>query len=154
MESWLDYGVLKALGEEAGYRRVDACIILLAVNDTNVRRLWISPGLATRPLGSLRFRASRATRPTRNPRLPSGRVAEHDRTTHLLVPLQPPAATYRRAPRLELGRVLVDPAAAPSLAAHDGCVSKSPSWIAKSDEELLGEFSALYKDTRVSGCAG
>ena len=80
--------------------------------------------------------------------------AETGHTTHLLICLHPPAATYRRAPRVELGRVLVDPAAAPSLAAHDGCVSKSPPWTAKSDEELLGEFSALYKDTRVSGCAG
>ena len=43
MESWLDYGVLKALGEEAGYRRVDVYLILLVANDTNVRRLWIWP---------------------------------------------------------------------------------------------------------------
>ena len=119
MESWLDYGVLKALGEEAGYRRVDACIILLAVNDTNVRRLWISPGSATPPPLSLWFRAGHATRPTRNLRLKRGGVAEPDCTTRLLVCEHPPAATYRRAPRLELGRVLVDPAAAPSLAAHD-----------------------------------
>ena len=47
MESWLDYGVLTALGEEAEYRRVDATLMLLAVNDTNVRRLWISQGSAT-----------------------------------------------------------------------------------------------------------
>ena len=46
VESWLDLGVLKALGEEAGYRRVDSTLMLLAVNNTNVRRLWISPGLA------------------------------------------------------------------------------------------------------------
>ena len=38
MESWLDYGVLKALGEEAEYCRVDATLMLLAVNDTKVRR--------------------------------------------------------------------------------------------------------------------
>ena len=36
--SWLDLRVLKALGEEAGDRRVDAYMIMLAVNDTNVRR--------------------------------------------------------------------------------------------------------------------
>ena len=29
VESWLDLGVLKALGEEAGYRRVDATLMLL-----------------------------------------------------------------------------------------------------------------------------
>ena len=34
VESWLDLGVLKALGEERGYRRVDATLMLLAVNDT------------------------------------------------------------------------------------------------------------------------
>ena len=38
MESWLDYGVLKALGEEAEYRRVDATLMLLAANDTRTRR--------------------------------------------------------------------------------------------------------------------
>ena len=39
---------VKALGEQAEiqYRRVDATLVLLAVNNTNVRRLWISPGLA------------------------------------------------------------------------------------------------------------
>ena len=81
-------------------------------------------------------------------------VAEPGHTTNLLVPLHPPAATKRRVPRLELGRVLVDPAAAPSLAAHDGCVSKSRSWTAKSHEALPGEFFAMGRDTRVSGCAG
>ena len=30
VESWLDLGVLKAQGEEAGYRRVDATLMLLA----------------------------------------------------------------------------------------------------------------------------
>ena len=34
MESWLDYGVLKALGEEAEYSRVDATLMLLTANDT------------------------------------------------------------------------------------------------------------------------
>ena len=43
VESWLDLGVLKALGEEAGYRRVDVYLIMLVANDTNVRRLWIWP---------------------------------------------------------------------------------------------------------------
>ena len=38
MESWLDYGVLKALGEEAEYRRVDATLMLLTANDTRTRR--------------------------------------------------------------------------------------------------------------------
>ena len=38
MESWLDYGVLKALGEERRYRRVDATLMLLAANDTRTRR--------------------------------------------------------------------------------------------------------------------
>ena len=38
VESWLDLGVLKALGGEARYRRVDVDLILLAVNDTNMRR--------------------------------------------------------------------------------------------------------------------
>jgi hypothetical protein len=47
VESWLDLGVLKALDEEAGYRRVDVYLILLVANDTNVRRLWISQGSAT-----------------------------------------------------------------------------------------------------------
>ena len=67
---------------------------------------------------------------------------------------QPPLATYRRAPRLELGRVLVDPAAAPSLAAHDGCPSESPSWTRKNHEVLPDQFFAMGKDTRVSGCPG
>ena len=107
VESWLDLGVLKALGGEARYRRVDACIIALAVNDTNVRRFRISPGSATPPRLSLWFRAGQVTRPTRNIRLKRGGVAEPDCTTHLLVCQHPPAATYRRAPRVELGRVLV-----------------------------------------------
>ena len=47
VESWLDQGVLKALGEEAEYRRVDAKLMLLAANDTNVRRLQIWPVSAT-----------------------------------------------------------------------------------------------------------
>ena len=38
VESWLDQGVLKALDGEARYRRVDATLMLLAANDTNVRR--------------------------------------------------------------------------------------------------------------------
>jgi hypothetical protein len=38
VESWLDQGVLNALDEEAGYRRVDATLMLLAVNDTRTRR--------------------------------------------------------------------------------------------------------------------
>jgi hypothetical protein len=38
VESWLDQGVLNALGDEAGIRRVDATLMLLAANDTNVRR--------------------------------------------------------------------------------------------------------------------
>ena len=38
VESWLDQGVLKALGGEARYRRVDATLMLLAVNDTHTRR--------------------------------------------------------------------------------------------------------------------
>jgi hypothetical protein len=38
VESWLDQGVLKALGGEARYRRVDATLMLLAVNDTRTRR--------------------------------------------------------------------------------------------------------------------
>ena len=33
MESWLDLGVLKALGEEAEYCRVDATLMLLAANE-------------------------------------------------------------------------------------------------------------------------
>ena len=32
--SWLDLGVLKALGEEAGYRHVDVYLIMLTANDT------------------------------------------------------------------------------------------------------------------------
>ena len=154
MKSWLEYGVLKALGEEAGYRRVDATLMLLAVNDTKVRRFRISPGSPHAPRLSLWFRAGQATRPTRNLRLWRGLVAETGRTTHLLVCLHPPADTKQRAPRFELGRVLIDLAAAPSLAAHDGCPSESPSWTAKNHEALPGQFVALCKDTRVSGCAG
>jgi hypothetical protein len=44
VESWLDLGVLKALDEEAGYRRVDATLMLLAANDTKVRRFRIWQG--------------------------------------------------------------------------------------------------------------
>ena len=38
VESWLDLGVLKALGDEAAIRRVDATMMLLAANDTRTRR--------------------------------------------------------------------------------------------------------------------
>ena len=38
VESWLDLGVLKALGDEAEYCRVDATLVLLAANDTSTRR--------------------------------------------------------------------------------------------------------------------
>ena len=146
--------MLKALGEEARYRRVDATLMLLAANDTNVRRSRISPGSATCPDLSLRFRVGRVAQQARNRRPRCVQCAETGHTTHLLVCQHPPAATYRRAPRFELGRVLIDLAAAPSLAAHDGCPSKSPSWTHKNHEALPGQFSALYKDTRVSGCPG
>ena len=74
-------------------------------------------------------------------------------TIPLLVCQQPPADNKQRVPRFELGRVLIDLAAAPSVAAHDGCPSNSPSWTAKNHEAQSVEFSVLYGDTRVSGCA-
>ena len=153
VKSWLDLGVLKALGGEARYRRVDATLMLLAANDTNVRRLWIWPVSAATARRSLRFRAGQRPCPSRNLRLRRAVAAETSRTTNLLVLLHPPAATKQRVPRFELGRVLIDLAAAPSLAAHDGCPSDSPSWTAKNHEALPVEFSVLCGDTRVSGCA-
>ena len=119
-----------------------------------ISRLVVRPVSAETARRSLRFRDGQGLCPARNRRLRRAVAAETGRTTNLLVCLHPPAATYRRAPRFELGRVLVDPAGAPSLAAHDGCPSKSPSWTHKNHEELPGEFYAMDGDTRVSGCPG
>ena len=45
---WVDHFLFESVvpKERSEYRRVDATLMLLAANDTNVRRLWISPGLA------------------------------------------------------------------------------------------------------------
>ena len=143
VESWLDQGVLNALGGEARYRRVDATLMLLAANDTNVRRFQISQGSPATARRSLRFRVGQRPCPSRNLRLRRAVAGETGRTTNLLVLLHPPAATKQRVPRFELGRVLIDLAAAPSLAAHDGCPSDSPSWTRKNHDALPGQFFAL-----------
>jgi hypothetical protein len=38
VESWLDQGVLNALDEEAGYRRVDVTLVLQDDSDASTRR--------------------------------------------------------------------------------------------------------------------
>ena len=117
-------------------------------------RLVVRPVSAATARQSLIFRDGQGLCPARNRRLRRAVAGETGRTTNLLVCLHPPTATKQRVPRFELGRVLIDLAAAPSLAAHDGCPSDSPSWTHKNHEVLPGQFFARYKDTRVSGCPG